>query len=177
IGDELDHDCWDIGFRIRDSVQTGPDHAIRPAAAVGEVDILLRKRLIESRAGRVTRLVGPQKVIQLTVWISLRFTWRRAHDQHPMNQLVRVKLIEVGSRVELLRRHEHAVGVTTQPGRIRPTNAGGAHGADLSSISTGEPSSSTVGHVSFYRAGIFVHGVLRSMRLSRAVKTRPGPIS
>src|SRR5271157_1173483 len=177
IGDELDHDGWNIGFRIRDSAQTGPDHAIRPAPAVGEVDILLRKGLIESRADFVSRLIGPQKVPQFVVWISLRFSWRRAHDQHPMNQLVSVKFIEVGCRVELLGHHEHAVGAATQPSLLRPAYAGGAHGSDLSSISTGEPSSSTVGSPSFYRAAILVHGILRSMRLSKAVKTRPGPIS
>ena len=32
-------------------------------------------------------------------------------------------------------------------------------------------------HLPFYRAGMLVHGVLRSMRLSSPVRTRPGPIS
>jgi hypothetical protein len=46
---------------------------------------------------------------QFIVWVSFGFAWGRAHDQHSMNQLIRIELVEIGLGVELFGRHQHAI--------------------------------------------------------------------
>ena len=72
--DELDRDRRDVlsGFGI--PAQADPDHAIGAAAAVWEVNVLLRQGLIEqAEPDWVIRLVDPQEVFQFTIRIALRF--------------------------------------------------------------------------------------------------------
>ena len=64
-----------------------------------------------------------------------------------------------------------------QPGRLRSCGGDAHVSAPLVDRDTTDSGLLRQIAVSFYRAGTLVHGTLRSMRLSRPVRTRPGPIS
>ena len=133
LRDELDRDRGDILVRVGYTAQANPDRRDRRGDGCPEGGCTAPTGSCRAPSPRMIQLVRPEKETELVIGISFRFSGRWAHDQYSMDQFVAVKLVEVVGRVELLGRHQHAVGGGAQPGLPRPANAGGAHGSDLSS--------------------------------------------
>src|SRR5205823_4853382 len=71
------------------------------------MDVLFEQSLIKMPGGLF--LIGPQPMSEHVVWTSFKMRRDRIHNQHPVDEFVRIELVVIADGVELFGSHPDSV--------------------------------------------------------------------